>query len=157
VSVLDLAGHQLYMSINLIREIIDSQYFAVLSSVEKGQPYTNLVAFAVTEDLKSLIFVTSRNTQKYKNIIQNERVAFLIDNRTNQPSDINRAIAITVIGSAQEENAIQSCFHSVFLNKHPHLSQFVNQPDSALMVVAVSEYLVAGFTKTERVVISSRP
>jgi heme iron utilization protein len=143
------------MSVNLIREIINSQYFAVLSSVEEGQPYTNLIAFAVTEDLKLLIFVTSRNTLKYRNIIQNDRVSFLIDSRTNQPADITSAIAITVIGSAQEVTDSKKGFHSIFLNKHPHLSQFVYRPDSALMIVAVSEYIIAGFDKTQRVVISS--
>ena len=86
----------------LIKDLANTQYFAVLSSVGEGQPYSNLVSFAITTDLKSLIFVTDRNTRKYRNIKENNKVALIIDNRTNQPSDVTQAIAITVIGNAYE-------------------------------------------------------
>jgi heme iron utilization protein len=142
------------MSEKLLQEIVRTQYFAVLSSAVKGQPYSNLVAFATTEDLRFLVFVTGRNTLKYRNIIEENRVSFLIDNRTNHPVDVSEAIAITVIGSAHEETDKGKGFHSVFLTKHPGLDQFLNRPDSALVVVAVAEYIIAGFDKTQRIVIS---
>ena len=141
----------------LLKDIFSAQYFAVLSSVGKGQPYSNLVAFAVTEDLNSLIFVTGRNTLKYRNIIQNQRVSLLIDSRTNNPTDVEKATAITVIGQAYEEADTKKGFHTVYLNKHPHLGQFINNPDSALIAVSVSDYIIAGFDKTERVVMGSKP
>jgi heme iron utilization protein len=143
------------MSKELIREIFSTQYFAVLSSDENGQPYSNLVAFAVTEDLKSLIFVTGRNTLKYRNIIKNQRVSLLIDSRTNNPADIEKATAITVIGNAHEETDCEKGFNSLFLNKHPHLSQFINNPDSALIVVTVAVFIIAGFNNTQRLVIDA--
>ena len=52
----------------LIKEVLNTQYFAVLNSVGEGQPYSNLVSFAITDDLKSLVFITDRNTRKYRNI-----------------------------------------------------------------------------------------
>jgi hypothetical protein len=42
--------------IDLIKDIFNTQYFAVLTSDERGQPYSNLIAFAGTDDLKSLVF-----------------------------------------------------------------------------------------------------
>jgi nitroimidazol reductase NimA-like FMN-containing flavoprotein (pyridoxamine 5'-phosphate oxidase superfamily) len=53
----------------LLKEVVDTQYFAVLNTIGQGQPYSNLVAFAITEDLKSLVFITERNTRKYRNMI----------------------------------------------------------------------------------------
>jgi uncharacterized pyridoxamine 5'-phosphate oxidase family protein len=143
------------MSNSLIQEIFRTQFFAVLSSVGKGQPYSNLVAFAVTTDLKYLIFVTNRNTLKHRNIIRNKKVSLLIDNRTNNPADVEKATAITVIGYAHEETDINKAFHDVYLVKNPHLSQFVNNPENALFVVTVHEYVIAGFHNSQPLVMDS--
>jgi len=138
----------------LIKDIVNTQYFAVLSTIDEGQPYSNLVSFAITTDLKTLIFVTSRNTRKYRNIKKSNKVALLIDNRTNQSSDIEQAIAITIIGDAFEEVEGKSNLKAILLNKHPRLQQFVNDTHSALMFVKVNEYIIAGFNKIQRVVMS---
>ncbi|MFC1905270.1 pyridoxamine 5'-phosphate oxidase family protein [Chloroflexota bacterium] len=138
----------------LLKELFSSQYYAVLCSVEKGQPYCNLVAFAATEDLKCLIFVTNRNTRKYRNIVGNNRISLLIDSRSNKPADINEAIAITIIGSAHEETDHKRGFYSIFLKKHPHINQFVDNPDSVLIVITVSKYIIAGFDKVQEIAIN---
>ena len=98
----------------VLKSILASQNFAVLCSESDGQPYGNLVAFAVTEDLKSLIFVTNRKTRKYRNIIENHQVSLLIDSRTNRFTDITKATAITVIGSANETEDKKGGFLSSF-------------------------------------------
>jgi len=138
----------------LLREVIGTQYFAVLNSLGDGLPYSNLVSFAISEDLRSLVFVTDRNTRKYRNIQENKNISLLIDNRTNQPSDVSQAIAITVIGTACEETENRSSLQTVFLTRHPHLQQFVDNPNNAMILVTVSEYIIAGFDKTQRVIIS---
>ena len=137
----------------LIKEVVNTQYFAVLNSVGEGQPYSNLVSFAITDDLKSLVFITDQNTRKYRNIKENNHVSLLIDNRTNQPSDFVKATAITVIGTAREELDSKSNLQAVFLKRHPQLQQFADEPQNSLILVKVSEYIIAGFDKTQRVVI----
>jgi uncharacterized pyridoxamine 5'-phosphate oxidase family protein len=138
----------------LLKEVIGTQYFAVLNSLGDGLPYSNLVSFAISEDLRSLVFVTDRNTRKYRNIQENENISLLIDNRTNQPSDVSQAIAIAVIGSAREETENRSSLQTVFLTRHPHLQQFVSNSNNAMILVTVSEYIIAGFDRTQRVIIS---
>ena len=138
----------------ILKDVIGNQYFSVLNSLGKGLPYSNLVSFAITEDLKSLIFITGRNTRKYRNIKENNNISLLIDNRTNQPSDITQAIAITVIGTAREELNNKSILQDLFLTRHPQLQQFVDNPNSALILVTVGEYIIASFNKTQRVALS---
>ncbi len=138
----------------IVRDVVDSQYFAVLNSVGEGRPYSNLVAFAITDDWKSLVFVTDRNTHKYENIKENNRVALLIDNRNNQPSDVTEAIAITVLGAAREASDTGSDLQAIFLDRHPHLRPFVTLPGTALIHVTVHEYIIAGFEKTEHIILS---
>ena len=58
--------------------------------------YSNLVAFAETEDLKHILFITSRPTQKYRNLSHNPRVSMLIDSRSNAEADFHDAVAVSV-------------------------------------------------------------
>jgi len=138
----------------LLREVVGTQYFAVLNTLGQGLPYSNLVSFAATDDLKSLVFVTGRNTRKYRNIQDNHNISLLIDNRTNKPSDTSQAIAITVVGTAREEMDNKSLLRDIFLARHPQLRHFVDAPDSAIMLVTIRLYLVAAFDKTQTVTIS---
>jgi nitroimidazol reductase NimA-like FMN-containing flavoprotein (pyridoxamine 5'-phosphate oxidase superfamily) len=144
----------LLKSERLLKKIISSQYFAVLNSVGDGHPYSNLVAFAITSDLKSLVFITGRNTRKYRNIKENNGISILIDNRTNQPSDITNAKAITVIGTAHEETENKNALQALFLDRHPGLRQFALLPDNAMILVTIQEYIIAGLKKTQRIIIN---
>jgi general stress protein 26 len=138
----------------LLRGIVSTQYFAVLNTIGQSLPHSNLVSFAATEDLKSLIFVTGRNTRKYRNVQDNHNVSLLIDNRTNRPSDTSQAIAIAAIGTAREATDNRSVLRDIFLARHPQLRHFVEAPDSAIMLVTIRKYIVAAFDKTETVPIS---
>lgn len=142
--------------LELIKKVITDQYFAVLASVGQGQPYTNLVAFVAAEDLKSVFFTTNRNTKKYENVKFEKRISLLIDNRQNRPADLKEAVAITVIGSAVEEPDPDSRLHKIFLMRHRSLKQFLSNADTALITVRVSEYIIAGFSKTQRIVFNSK-
>jgi len=135
----------------LIRQIVESQRFAVLATQFEGQPYSNLVAFAEAEDLSSLLFVTSRNTRKYSNTLASKKVAVLVDSRTNQASDLNNAIAITALGTIEEVAADNKDYLSgIYLSKHPQLKDFLHKPSNALMKVAVTDYIVASFVGVRR-------
>jgi nitroimidazol reductase NimA-like FMN-containing flavoprotein (pyridoxamine 5'-phosphate oxidase superfamily) len=139
----------------LLRGLFASQKLAVLATQDEGQPYGNLVAFAETDDLKHLIFVTSRNTQKYANVTENAKVALLIDSRRNQISDFHTAVAVTAIGAAEEITGNEREFLArVYVAKHPHLAEFMDRPDNAVIRITVSDYVVAGFDKAQRVHLS---
>jgi len=136
----------------LLSDLFSSQKLAVISTQGDGQPYSNLVAFAETGDLKQLLFVTNRNTRKYYNIKGDRRAAMMIDSRTNQMSDFQNAIAVTAIGIAMEmlEND-RDAASKVFLRKHPHLVDFLNGPDSALISLKIRDYVIASFTEVRTI------
>lgn len=138
----------------LLKEVIGTQYFAVLNTFGDSLPYSNLVAFAISDDFRTLVFITNRNTRKYKNIQENHNISFLIDNRTNQPFDISQAIAITVIGTAYEVRDKKNKFKDIYLSRHPQLRQFVDNPNNAMLLIAVREYIIADFHTTWHLAIS---
>mgnify|MGYP001556072461 FL=1 len=126
---------------HLIRELIESQKLAVLGTQNEGQPYANLVAFAPSDDLKSLYFVTARATRKYANIEADARVTVLIDNRSNEDADFSQAAAVTATGTAKEVvDAERDAVLTIYLAKHPMLKDFVQSPSCALLQIRVETY-----------------
>lgn len=126
-----------------IHHLFNAQLQGVLATQQHAQPYTSLMAFAHTPDLRHLIFATYRDTQKHANLLLNSAVSFLIDDRSNDPADYQHAVAISVCGCAQAvPNAERARFLAIFLAKHPSLRDFVSSPDCALLRVAVSCYRV---------------
>ncbi|MEJ2225002.1 MAG: pyridoxamine 5'-phosphate oxidase family protein [Syntrophobacterales bacterium] len=127
----------------LLRELFESQRSAALATQQEGQPYLSLMAFAATPDLKQLVVATERDTRKYANLMAEPRVALLIDNRSNVPSDTEEAVAVTVLGRASEAQPGETAsLLTLFLAKHPHLETFVSSPTCALITVRVDTYVV---------------
>lgn len=127
----------------VLRRMLDTQRYAVLATNDQGQPYTSLMAFAATADLKRLILLTERNTQKHANLQANRRVAVLIDNRENSGADTRDAIAITAIGEAEDVTADASGdLLNLYLARHPYLKEFAVSPTCAVVSMKVSSYVV---------------
>jgi heme iron utilization protein len=134
-----------------IKSILGQQRFAVLATQSEGQPYSNLVAFAETENLKILLYITGRETRKYANSLKSNKVAILVDNRTNQETDLNNAIAITALGTVEEVTKDDTeWLLEIYLAKHPELKEFLHSPSNALMKVTVYDYIVATFESVKR-------
>ena len=124
-----------------LKALLESQRLAVLATHREGQPYGSLVSFVATEDMKQVLFATTRSTRKYENLTADARVALLIDNRSNQDSDIHEATAVTATGRAEEiEGADKERFLRLYLERHPYLQDFVNSPTCALLRVRVETY-----------------
>jgi nitroimidazol reductase NimA-like FMN-containing flavoprotein (pyridoxamine 5'-phosphate oxidase superfamily) len=127
-----------------LKALFASQRFAVLATQKDGQPYTNLVAFAATEDLKHLLFVTPRATRKFANLADDAQVAMMIDNRHNKTSDLHDAMAVMAIGVAEEVvNPEREALLRLYISKHPSLETFAEAPSCALLKISVEKYDVA--------------
>jgi len=133
---------------SLLLELLRDQRLAVLATRDDdGHPYASLMAFAVTDDLKTLLLVTARATRKFANLGEDPRVALLIDSRSHAAGDVHDAAAATVLGDAEEvSGAERDRLLQIYLAKHPHLEAFARSPSCALLRVDVrSYYLVRRF------------
>jgi heme iron utilization protein len=136
----------------LLRQMVGAQRFAVLATLSNQQPYCNLVAFASSEDLRNIVFATNRNTQKYRNIVSNNKIALLVDNRSNSQSDFTRALAITILGIASKLNKDGNDeLVQLYLDKNNSLREFLQNPDTAVIKVIVTDYILARFDGSERI------
>jgi hypothetical protein len=121
---------------------------AVLATDACGQPYTSLVAFAIAPGLKGLVFATPKNSEKYFNIMKNNKVAVLADTRCGARCDFMKTEAVTIIGDAKQVRRGKRWddLAGILLRKHPELDGFVNSPTTALVYVRMSAcYHVGGF------------
>ncbi len=123
---------------------------AVLATDSSGQPYTSLITYALLPGFKGVVFATPKVTFKYKNILDNHRVALLIDNRSNREEGLMEAEAITIVGTARpirrgkkwEELA------KILIRKHPNLSKFVRSPSTVLVLIEATRCFHVGQFQT---------
>ncbi len=127
----------------ILTDLFKEQKLAVLSTHNKEGPYSSLVAFAFTEDLKYILFATTRATRKYANMTDNSSVSLLVDNRSNDDEDFYRAVAVTATGKAVEvEDFEKEGLLNIYLDKLPYLKHFVTSPTCALLKVTVKTYYI---------------
>lgn len=116
------------------------QAFAVLATVGPEGPTASLIAFASSPKLDRIVFLTPRETAKHDHILAQPKVALLIDDRSDHPGSINRISALTLSGVAHvlDEANGRSEWTSLFLEKHPNLSEFALASSTAAILVSVT-------------------
>jgi len=127
----------------LVQRILESQSLGVLATLDKKNPYENLVAFVSSKDLKNIIFSTAVYTRKYSNLKAFPNVSFLVDTRSNSEKDFHECVAITAFGQAKEVGKKEwDKILRLYLKKHPYLEEFVKSPSCRLLQIQVSKYIV---------------
>jgi len=137
----------------ILRKLLTEQSLGALATSVQESPYVNLVAFAVSEDLRRIVFSTPRATRKFENLSTNHRAAMLVDSRSNSISDFHHAAAVTAIGPTDEiTGAAYTKSRDLYVSRHPHLADFVDSPSSALFHLQVSIYiLVRDFQRVDTI------
>lgn len=127
----------------IVQQTLESQNLGVLATLDKNDPYENLVAFVSSVDLKSIVFSTAVYTRKYTNLKTHPQVSFLVDTRSNSERDFNECVVVTALGRASEikEDERDKILH-LYLKKHPYLEDFVKSPSSRFFRLKVKKYIV---------------
>jgi general stress protein 26 len=127
-----------------IQTLLDTHGFAVLATESAGQPHTSLIAITALDEGKRLIFATYRNTRKFSNLMQNQRVSVLIDGRAKEGlGGALPGFILSAVGHVQEINvATHPQSLDAHLQKHPDLATFTQVPDCVLLEVVVEAYQV---------------
>jgi heme iron utilization protein len=123
-----------------LNTIDKEQLHAVLATESEGQPYTSLIAFALSTDKKGILFITPKKTRKYKNILKNNRVSLLIDTRSNTGKDYMKAEAITILGNAFTviKGRKWSELIRALIRKHPRLNEVIYSAETRLILVKIT-------------------
>lgn len=123
--------------------ILSTSRFAVLATEGNGQPHTSLIAITPVENFSQLIFATYRNTLKYRNLMQNNKVAVLVEGEHVNSKGLKESVVLTIIGHTQEINIEENeASFQAHLKQHPELESFMLSTDCALILVIAKTYQV---------------
>jgi nitroimidazol reductase NimA-like FMN-containing flavoprotein (pyridoxamine 5'-phosphate oxidase superfamily) len=127
-----------------IQKLLNTIGFAVLATENAGQPHTSLIAITPVDDGQRLVFATYRNTRKFTNLMQNQRVSVLIDGSgSGSPGGTSTRCVLSAVGRVQEINVTtQPHLLGAHLQRHPDLATFTQAPDCVLLEVVVEAYQV---------------
>jgi nitroimidazol reductase NimA-like FMN-containing flavoprotein (pyridoxamine 5'-phosphate oxidase superfamily) len=127
-----------------IQKLLNTTGFAVLATENAGQPHTSLIAITPVDAGQRLVFATYRNTRKFTNLMQNQRVSVLMDgSRCDCPDGTATSFVLSAVGRVQEINATtRPELLGAHLEKHPDLATFTQAPDCVLLEVVVEAYQV---------------
>ena len=123
-----------------IARLLAAQPMAVLCT-RGARLHASLIAIASADDLRRILFATPRTTEKYTNLNADPDATLLVHNAGGAPDDLQRAMAVTVVGRAREIDAgAVTDFDGIYLARHPALTEFVAAPTTARMVLTVETY-----------------
>jgi nitroimidazol reductase NimA-like FMN-containing flavoprotein (pyridoxamine 5'-phosphate oxidase superfamily) len=126
-----------------IHALLLEQPLAVLSTQRNGQPYSSLMAFAYTDDLRVIMLATGKSTRKHQNIMTSAKVSLLVDNRSNSEEDFHSAAALTIVGVARLiEDEERPAYERIYLKRHPYLQKFLRSPSTTFFKIEVRHYLL---------------
>ena len=122
-----------------IKKILQKQKLAVLATRGDLYPYTTLVAYAYSDDIRFIFFATMKHTRKYNHIVNHPYASLLIDSRSNSSKDFKDAVAITIMGhTLSQENA---SYRIHYLQRFPYLKDFMADPQTELIIIKVTRYI----------------
>jgi len=126
--------------IDTIKALIHQNDLCVLATTGDGGPHTSLMAYSYSSDCSEIYLVTSRETQKYRNICRTPQVSLMVDTRNKD--DRPNICALTISGSAIEMGHAEKVegVRRQMLARHPQLSGLIDQPDLAWICVRVNAF-----------------
>jgi len=127
-----------------INAFLREKDMCVLATAREGKPHCSLMAYVADEKVEWVYMVTHRNTTKYANLLANEQVSLLVDNRCEGlPADRDKIQALTVHGTfhAVEEEGTKKKILAQVRQRHPHMVEFLDNPEAEIISVRVSSFL----------------
>lgn len=126
-----------------ISRLVAGQPYGVLCTHGADHAYGSLIAFAFADDLSTAVFATPRATRKYRLLTDHDRVALVVDNRSQHPGELMSVEAITATGCAREitDSEDHAKLAAGLVAKHPQLKPFVEAESCALFEVEILRIL----------------
>jgi nitroimidazol reductase NimA-like FMN-containing flavoprotein (pyridoxamine 5'-phosphate oxidase superfamily) len=125
-----------------MKKLAREKSMCVLATVAGAKPYCSLMAYAASDACDEIYMATHRQTQKYRNLLENPAVSLLIDTREMTPR--TRAQALTVEGRFQiiEDKTKKIAVKQILLKHHPQMKAFIDHQDAELICIKVNAFLL---------------
>lgn len=136
----------------LIQKTLETQKFGVYNTIRNERPHSALVGFATTPDLSKIIILTPKNTRKFINTQLNQRVNLFISTTTNDPKDLDTAITISVLGTAEVSDKLSTEekieLRQYYLEKNTHMKQLEDKLEDMIVITVETFELTKNYQKS---------
>ena len=106
-----------------------------MATVADGAPHCSLMSYATDNECREIYMATLKDTKKYHNLMANPTVSLLIDTRDTDPKGKTRALTVTGVVQAIENDKKIAEIRNALLKKHPDLKDFFISPDAKIVVI----------------------
>lgn len=126
-------------------QLLKEHHTCVLATCSENRPHCSLMAYVADDSGRVVYMIAQRRSRKYKNMLENPLVSFLVD--TRQGKDLSRmstVCALTVHGtfSVLTDPIKRTDALNRLLGMHPHLKGVAEAPDTEVFVVEVASFLL---------------
>lgn len=133
--------------IERMKQMIKDEKYCVLATALNNKPHCSLMAYTVDKECKSLYMVTSKDSDKYRNLQTNDSVSLLIDTRASKKGESAKALTVTGRFSQIENEETLSLVKKNLIDRHPELAVFLNDKSSCVFSIKIESFLLLdGFT-----------
>ena len=126
-----------------IKDIVKKNDLCVLATISGGDAHCSLMSYVSDDECHEIYMISHKKSKKYSNLIANPSVSLLIDtreeDRDNRRSDVK---ALTVKGEFENiiDQAKKDLIFSKLIQKHPHLIDFINDPDAEIFSIKIKSF-----------------
>ncbi len=127
-----------------MKTLLRESSMCVLATCSDNTPHSSLMTYVTNEQAETVYTATLSSSRKYRNIVQNPRVSFLVDTRMNDGDKAGSIKALTVSGTASiltgksEKDSILTRIRQA----HPHLEDLLLRPDAEVIAIEVESFLL---------------
>lgn len=125
-------------------ELLRSNNILVLATQSDTGPYTSLMAYACSENGREIYMLSSRNSQKWKNLQTYPKVSLLVDDRDGKLDKKRQKIkALSVSGSfSQVTESEKDPILELIAAQSPFTSSNFSGPDYSVIKIKVESFLL---------------
>jgi general stress protein 26 len=126
-----------------MKDIVKGNDLCVLATVSEGKPHCSLMSYISDEKGQEIYLISHKQTKKYVNLMKNPKVSLLIDTREEKKGQRRIDIkALTVSGEFQtiNDSVKKDLIRTKFLRKHPHLTDFLNDPGAEIFSIKIKSF-----------------
>jgi nitroimidazol reductase NimA-like FMN-containing flavoprotein (pyridoxamine 5'-phosphate oxidase superfamily) len=126
-----------------MKDMVKANDLCVLATVSEGKPHCSLMSYVSDEEGRKIYLISQKRTKKYFNLMKNPTVSLLIDTREEEKSQRRIDIrALTISGEFEtiRDTRERDLVRAKFSERHPHLIDFLNDPETELFSIKVRSF-----------------
>ena len=126
-----------------MKDLAREKDICVLSTVSRdATPHCSLMTYVADEECREIYMATHSSTMKYQNLLHNPAVSLLIDSREVTPRQQAQAMTVSGVFQPIVDKNKRDRVEARLLRQHPHLKDFIKNPDTVLICIKVQSFLL---------------